>query len=120
MTVELTVRDNSGLQCGIGTDTANVLVNHAPVVDAGPDLSTLLGAAHDVMQFDASSAQDPDGQGLALSWQFGDGGAATGAVARHRYSKPGTYTVTVEARDTTGLSCGLAQDTLTVTAVPRD
>ena len=120
MEVTLTVRDDSGAEgCDTGTDTARILVNAPPVVDAGPDRTVPVGAAHDVVRFDAGGATDPDGQGLRLSWQFGDGAGASGAVARHGYGAPGTYTVTVEARDTTGLACGVARDTAVITARPR-
>ncbi|WP_165390189.1 PKD domain-containing protein [Thalassococcus sp. S3] len=117
--VRLTVRDDSGSACSIGTDTAALLVNSTPLVDAGPDLTVPVGAAHDVARFDAGAARDVDGQGLRLSWDFGDGAEASGAVARHSYSTPGTYTVTVMAQDTTGLACGVATDTATVQALPR-
>ncbi|UWR11607.1 PKD domain-containing protein [Sulfitobacter mediterraneus] len=120
VTVDLVVTDNSGLTCGTGTDRAAVLVNHTPSVDAGPDITTKLGAAHDVADFDASNASDADGQGLDLQWSYGDGTTGTGAVTRHRYATPGTYTVTVEARDTTGLACGVGRDTALVTALPRN
>lgn len=120
VTVELQVSDNSGLSCGVARDRAEVLVNHSPVVDAGPDLTTKLGAAHDVVRFDASGAADVDGQGVEVTWSFGDGASASGAIARHRYDAPGSYTVTVEARDTTGLACGVGRDSAVITALPRD
>ena len=41
-------------------------------------------------------------------------------VIRHRFTTPGTYTVTVQARDTTGLQCGIGSDTATITALPRN
>jgi PKD repeat protein len=118
--VRLTVRDDSGAACGLGSDMASVLVNSAPVVDAGPDISMPVGAAHDVVRFDATGATDADGQGLRFSWAFGDGSDAAGAVVRHRYSAPGTYTVTVSAQDTTGLACGIGTDTAIVQALPRN
>lgn len=119
--VRLSVRDNSGaLQCNVGTDTARILVNAAPQVDAGADITVPVGGALDIARFDASDARDPDGQGLRLSWNFGDGTEASGAVVRHRFTAPGSYTVTVRAQDATGLACGAATDTATVTAVPRE
>lgn len=119
--VRLVVRDDSAAAgCEAGTDMAQVLVNAPPEVDAGADRSVPVGAAHDVVRFDAGAARDPDGQGVRLSWDFGDGSGATGAVVRHGYSAPGQYTVTVKAQDETGLVCGLATDTAVVTAVPRD
>ncbi|WP_299355092.1 PKD domain-containing protein [uncultured Shimia sp.] len=83
-------------------------------------MQTPLGAVHDVLRFDASGSQDPDGHGVRLSWDFGDQTNATGAIVRHRYATAGEYTVTVTARDTTGLVCGVAEDTTTVTATARD
>jgi len=119
--VRLSVLDDSGAQgCALGTDTARVLVNGAPQVDAGPDQTVPVGAAHDVVRFDAADASDPDNQGLRVNWNFGDGSEAAGAVARHRFTASGSYTVTVQARDTTGLACGVATDTALITATARD
>ncbi|GHG84394.1 PKD domain-containing protein [Pseudodonghicola xiamenensis] len=118
--VRLNVRDDSGAAaCNHGSDSARVLVNAPPVVDAGPDRRLFVGGAHDDIMFDAAIARDPEGQGLSLSWDFGDGATASGARVRHRYAVPGSYTVTVEARDATGLACGVARDTALVEAVPR-
>lgn len=119
-TVELTVTDDSGSACALGTDTAAVLVNAPPAVDAGPDRETPVGAANDTLLFDATAAHDPDGQGVRVTWDFGDGTTAAGAVTRHRYAAPGDYTVRVEARDTTGLACGVAADTALVHARARE
>ena len=120
VSVQLTVTDDSGATCAAATDDAQILVNGTPHVDAGPDRDVLVGAAHDVVRFDAGGARDPDGQGLRIGWSFGDGAEARGAIARHGYSAPGTYTVEVVARDTTGLICGEGRDTAIVTAVPRN
>ena len=120
VSVTLTVTDDSGSACATGTDAADVLVNGTPLVDAGPDVTVPVGAAHDVVRFDAREASDPDGQGLRIGWAFGDGSDATGAVVRHAYAAPGSYTVEVTAWDTTGLACGIATDRAVVTAVPRE
>ncbi|MDK3017193.1 PKD domain-containing protein [Pseudodonghicola flavimaris] len=118
--VQLTVTDDSGAAgCNIGSDTAAILVNAPPRVDAGPDRQVPVGGAHDDLLFDATGASDPDGQGLRLSWSFGDGATATGALVRHGYAAPGSYTVTVEALDTSGLACGVTRDTALVEAVAR-
>jgi PKD repeat protein len=118
--VRLTVTDDSGSACAAGTDTARVLVNAPPTVDAGPDRETPVGAANDTVVFDASAAADPDGQGVQVAWDFGDGTRAGNAVVRHRFAGPGDYTVRVEARDTSGLACGVASDTATVHARARE
>ncbi|WP_175483123.1 PKD domain-containing protein [Salinihabitans flavidus] len=119
MEVRLRLRDDSGAACGVTGDTARILVNAPPGVDAGPDRSLPVGAAHDVLRVDATGARDPDGQGLRISWDFGDGNRAAGAVARHSYAAPGEYTLTVRAEDSTGLACGVATDTATITALSR-
>jgi PKD repeat protein len=118
--VLLSVTDDSGSACAMGTDTAAVLVNAPPTVDAGPDRDTPVGAANDTLVFDASSAVDPDGQGVRVEWDFGDGTRGGSAVTRHRYGAPGEYTVRVEARDTTGLACGIASDDAVVRAWARE
>lgn len=117
--VVLTVTDDSGSACASGSDGAAVLVNAPPVVDAGPDRTVPVGGANDVAVFDAGAARDPDGQGVVVSWDFGDGTRAQNAVTRHRYAKAGEYVVKVEARDGTGLACGVASDTATVKALAR-
>ncbi|MEY8842454.1 PKD domain-containing protein, partial [Cribrihabitans sp. XS_ASV171] len=119
--VRLRVRDDSGAEgCDIGTDDARVLVNAPPVVDAGPDREIPVGAAHDVLRLEAGELSDPDGQGVRVSWSLGDGTEAAGAVVRHQYADPGSYTVTVRAQDSTGLACGIATDSATITALPRE
>ncbi len=120
VTARLIVRDNSGLVCGVGTDTAAVLVNSTPVVSAGPDLLVNLGGAHDDVAFTAQNASDADGQGLSFAWDFGDGSRGSGAAVRHRYTTPGAYIVTVRASDTTGLGCGVGLDTAVVRASTRE
>ncbi|MCB1362545.1 MAG: PKD domain-containing protein [Rhodobacteraceae bacterium] len=114
----LVVRDDSGAAgCDTGTDTARILVNAAPRVDAGPDRTVPVGAAHDAVGFDAGDADD---RGLRFTWDFGDGSQATGAHARHAYAAPGSYTVTLRGQDDTGLACGIASDTAEITAVARE
>ncbi|WP_353308472.1 PKD domain-containing protein [Shimia sp. NS0008-38b] len=120
VSVELTALDNSGAVCNAGVDVAQVLVNAAPIIDAGPDRDTPVGAAHDVLRFDASGVTDPDGHGVEITWTFGDGTQASGAVARHAYQTAGQFTATAVARDSTGLACGVSQDTAVVQAVARD
>ncbi len=119
VTATLIVTDDSGATCAVGQDTAQILVNAPPVISAGQDRETPVGAAHDVLRFDVSDVRDPDGHGVEISWQFGDGAGGYGAVTRHAYGAPGTYTATVTARDSTGLACGVSTDSVQVLAVSR-
>ncbi len=116
----LSVTDDSASQCAIGQSTARVRVNAAPIADAGPDRDVPVGAAHDWVIFDAGGSHDPDGDGLIFRWDFGDGTTASGALVRHRYAELGDYEVRLEARDATGLACGVATDTALVRARARD
>ncbi|TKZ19199.1 PKD domain-containing protein [Shimia litoralis] len=120
ITARLTVTDDSGATCNTAFDEASILVNAPPVVSAGTDRSTLISGAHDFVRFDASEARDPDGHGVFINWDFGDGSNAPGAVARHKYSAQGDFSVTVTATDSTGLACGVSMDTITVKARERD
>ena len=63
--VVLSVTDDSGSACAVGTDSSAVLVNAPPVVDAGPDRDTPVGAANDTLVFDASGGERPGRAGRA-------------------------------------------------------
>ena len=119
--VRLTVTDNSGAAaCHAGEDTARIKVNGTPTVDAGPDREVLIGAAHDDLRFTAAGTTDPDGDGLTLTWDFGEKAQAQGGTVSHAYTKPGDYAVTITARDSTGLACGIATDSAAIKALARE
>ena len=56
--------------------------------------------------FRASAIASDAGSGLAEapSWAFGDGSSAVRAQVQHRYSRPGSYTLTVSVSDRAGNS----------------
>ncbi|KAA0004495.1 MAG: PKD domain-containing protein [Thermoplasmata archaeon] len=56
----------------------------------------------DIITFDGSSSSDPDGYITNYTWNFGDGSYAYTAVAAHKYSADGTYTVTLTVYDNDG------------------
>ncbi|MFA6042991.1 MAG: lamin tail domain-containing protein [Patescibacteria group bacterium] len=49
-----------------------------------------------------ADVSDPDGDDVESSWQFSDGGKATGAKVTHVFPKSGIFSVTVTAKDTKG------------------
>lgn len=51
---------------------------------------------------DGSGSSDPDGTIAGYSWNFGDGGTATGATASHTYATEGTHTITLTVTDNDG------------------
>ncbi|OVE78596.1 hypothetical protein BVY01_05045 [bacterium I07] len=110
----LSVTDQSGSMTATSSDTALIRVNSPPVAQAGPDRVTVIGGAHDAVQFDASGSFDADGDPLMYFWDFGDGTTETGAKVEHLYQSEGTYTVRLTVRDGSGSSCNEGRDEVTV------
>ncbi|TSD87204.1 PKD domain-containing protein [Mycobacterium sp. KBS0706] len=52
---------------------------------------------------DAGRSHDPDGAIAAYSWDFGDGGTATGVQVNHRFTAAGTYKVRLTVTDDAGV-----------------
>ncbi|MEW5759144.1 MAG: PKD domain-containing protein [Candidatus Thermoplasmatota archaeon] len=95
-TVLLTVKDNRG-----GKNTTFVIIevlNRAPV----PIMNELKGYyTMDILEFNASSSYDPDGEITSYEWNFGDFPSpyAYGKVVEHKYRKPGIYNVSLVVID---------------------
>jgi hypothetical protein len=82
--------------------------------DAAPPTISAMSVPAAVSTGDAAamSAQATDRlTPVTLSWDFGDGGAGSGASVSHAYGVPGTYTVRVAARDGVG---NTSSDTRTI------
>jgi PKD repeat protein len=62
-----------------------------------------------VCSFDASASTDDDGDPLTFSWNFGDGGTATGATAQRTFAAAGTYSVVVTVSDGTNTALATRQ-----------
>lgn len=90
--VNLTVKDENEKDGGQSVDSLTVEVvpadNRSPVLEFPTELITTL---HVPLRFDASKANDRDGNIVSYEWDFGDGATGTGAVIDHRYDKTGTY-----------------------------
>jgi len=85
--------------------------NAAPVADF--TYSPQDPSSSDVVEFtDASS--DPDGEVVAWEWNFGDGGTSNEQNPQHRFTQPGSYTVTLVAVDDRGARSAAAEKTITV------
>ncbi len=97
--VTLSVTDSSGTIRNVDTDTLIVTVNALPIADAGFDMQSIPGAT---VQFDGSRSEDPDGEIVSYTWNFGDGLSAEGARVEHVYDRPGIYTVELTVADDTG------------------
>jgi PKD repeat protein len=109
VTVRVTPTASSGSQTTLGatvsgggqSNTANDTDTEAtPVVttalDASIGATPTAGAAPLRVDFDGTGSTGPI---ATWTWDFGDGGAATGAEASHVYSLPGTYQATLTVSD---------------------
>lgn len=93
-TVTLRVSDGS---TGSGLDSAVVtVVDQAPIANAGGPYS---GLKNQAIVFDGSASNDPDGDDLSYSWNFGDGTSGSGSNPSHTYSLHGDYTVSLTVSD---------------------
>lgn len=110
-TVALTVADDSGTEQGVHTVTGRVIVDAAPVADAGLDQIVTAGR----VRFDGRGSGDREGGIAAYEWSFGDGATGRGPTPTHLYSEPGSYTVTLTVRDQSGAPFNTARDSLQVT-----
>lgn len=70
-----------------------VPVNSAPVAEITTSKKNL------TVTVDASASHDPDGEIVTYLWDLGDGTTSTDAKVKHKYAKPGTYTVTLTVTD---------------------
>jgi PKD repeat protein len=104
--------DGREMICSQTTASQVVLVNDAPIADAGPDALVNPG---DSLPFDGSASLDQDGKVTAYAWNFGDGATADGANVEHAFQKPGTYAVTLTVADDSGLPCNRGSDEMIVT-----
>lgn len=108
-TVVLRVTDDSGAKNNVGKHKIKVMVNDAPVADAGSDRKAAVG---ETVVFDASGSKDADGRLIEYKWDFGDGTVETvrETVVRHAYGKPGLYNVVLEVRDDSGSTSAASID----------
>lgn len=66
---------------------------------AGFTLDVDRGQAPLEVTFDASASSDPDGSLVSYSWEFGDGGTATGVRVTHTFDGAGVYEVELTVKD---------------------
>ena len=107
-TVQLTVTDEDGASA---MATATIQVN--PPLNLAPTAlfvaTPTAGAPPLLVNFNATTSSDPDGNIVSYAWDFGDGTQATGVTAAHTYTVAGNYTAQLIVTDDS-----TASDTFTV------
>ena len=110
--VVLTVSDGTGLANGTARDALTVTINNAPVSVAGENTRICTG---DILVLDGSKSYDPDGGVLKYAWDFGDGTGSDIVNPTKEYRRGGSYAVTLDVTDNSGLANNTASDRIAVT-----
>ncbi|MBI3184962.1 MAG: PKD domain-containing protein [Myxococcales bacterium] len=73
----------------------------APIAEVNGPYAGVAGSA---VQLSSAGSYDPDGSIVAYTWDFGDGATSTGANPLHTYSAAGSFVVTLQVTDNTGMT----------------
>jgi PKD repeat protein len=110
-TVKVIVDDKRNTPWSKDTATMDVVVNTPPVAAGQADFACCIETES---VFDGSASSDADKDSLTYQWEFGDGTIAQGVKTTHRYTKGGTYTVTLKVDDNSGTACSSSQTSFKV------
>ena len=103
-------RDSADADCQAPVDNPPTAVISAPA----------MGTVAETLTFDGSGSTD-DGTIISYTWNFGDGGSASGMITTHAYASAGTYTVSLEVcDDATTSQCNTATHTVTINDIVVD
>jgi large repetitive protein len=80
---------------------STVTINRPPVARFTAPSQASVGQ---VVILDGSGSSDEDGRIKTWTWDLGDGTRASGQQVKHRYERPGTYTVELEVVDNSGIA----------------
>jgi hypothetical protein len=94
--VRFTARDAFGLTGAGDVHISIDDLNRPPVaIPGGP----YTGTVNVPIVFDGTASGDPDGSGLAMNWEFGDGLTGVGPTPSHTYNAGGVFVVRLTVSD---------------------
>ncbi len=97
----------------VATLSACALFNRPPIADFTVTPTT--GDAPLLVQYDASTSADPDGDALTYGWDFGDGTTGSAVSGFHTYTTPGTYEIRLVVTDSRANTPTLSRSILVTT-----
>lgn len=108
--VNLTITDNSGMECSTDSVSQQVVVNIPPYVEFTAPSRVCVDESFEI---DASKSRDDEGKPLGYSWNFGDGTNAeiTDDRISKTYTSGGTYEIALTVDDNLNTICNTATDT---------
>ena len=109
--ITLVVTDNDG---DTGEDTLEILVNCAPIADAGPDMTVPEGT---LVHFNASNSSDTDGNTLYYEWKEDGVGILNLAQSFDMVLPIGTHSIMLTVTDGYGAT---ATDRVVIEVIPVD
>ncbi len=112
--VALKVDDAMGVSNSVQVSHLKVVINTAPIADAGEDITACSG---DVINLSGSASKDADNDLLKYSWDFGDGTTDEGLSVTKIYNEAGIYVATLKVTDNSGLECNEDIDTKVITII---
>lgn len=101
VTVRATQLGDANYNAAVAVDRTFNVTNPSPVISSSITFSPSPVVAGVSTTFQVA-ANDPNGEALTYTWNFGDSTGSTLETPTHTYSAAGTYTVTVVVKDTVG------------------
>lgn len=109
--VILSVDDDAKVENSTSSDTVFVKINSSPIIKTDDQIVT----CEKIIQFDASSSFDPDGDDILFSWKFPESEEKFyGPKLFHEFKEFGIFPVVLTIDDKQGLSNSIIQKTLLI------
>ena len=105
--LKITVKGLPLAQVKLEIKAQSAAVNQSPIAQFSFNPNNSLAPA--LVSFSGLQSNDPDGQIASYSWNFGDGGTATGSMVTHSFATAGLYNVRLTVTDNQGATGTVVQ-----------